>query len=110
MTQKLTVKDLKECLDLAMSIHMAYDKSKADGKLDWDDLQYAYKPAMKLIPAIKGAGSIPAQIKDMDTTELEELKAWAKIEYDLRDDEVEAKIEKGLALVLHIAQFVGAVV
>lgn len=101
-------KELKDALALAMSLHMAYDKSMEDGKLSVTDFTNLVDPMMKLLPALEGAKSIPAEMADLDAEEKEELVAWMKANYDLRDDELEAKIEAGLAVVVHIAQFVGA--
>lgn len=102
------IKETKEVLAFAMSLHMMYDQAKADGKIDMNDVGLIILPVTKLIPAIDNIKAVSEEIKDLDAAEKAELDAWIKQEYDIADDELEAKIEKGLSLVLSLAEFVGA--
>ena len=100
--------ELKDVLAFALSVHMAYDKAKADGKIDLTDLPLAVGPIMKLLPAIDGISKVPAELKDLTDEERDALMEWAKAEYDIADDALEALVEGGIALALHVAQYVGA--
>jgi len=101
------IQNLKDVLSLPMSLHMAVDKAGADGKYDANDLQYLIGPGMKVGAFISALGGALPELKDLSDEETQELYAWAKAEYDLADDAVEEKVESGLKLALHIAQFVG---
>ena len=98
----MALKELKELLALPLSLHMAYDKAKADGKLDLNDLGYAFEPAKNILPAIDGVKNIPAEFKGATEEEMQELKVWAKATYDIADDKLEAAIEQGISLALEI--------
>jgi len=100
---------LKLILAFAMSMHKSYEGAQADGKIAVDDLPHLMDPMMKLLPAIQAAKNVPAEIKDLSDQERSDLMVWAKAEYDIADDVLEAKVEAGLAMVLHLASFLGVI-
>lgn len=101
-------KNLKEVLDFAMSLHMAYEAANADGKIDLMDAGLLTQPVMKLIPAIEEIKKVGEEVKNLSSEDRAEMEQWLKATYDIADDKLEMKVEKGLALALHIAEFVGA--
>ena len=50
---------------------------------------------------------VPKSIKDLDDASKKDVLDWAKANYDIADDALEAKVEAALELALHSAQFVG---
>lgn len=101
------IEKLKSLLAFPMSLHMAYDKAKSDGSINFQDAPLLLDPVMKLMPMLAAVGGVIPELKDLSDAEKDSLYAWAKANYDIADDQVEAKIEKGLAVVLHVAQFLG---
>ncbi len=103
------VEKIKAVLAAAFSLHMTYDKAKADGKIDVADLGLIIDPVMKLPPAVQAVtdGSALKELKDLTSEEREALHTWAKGAYDIADDKLEATIESALGLGLHLAQFLG---
>jgi hypothetical protein len=51
----------------------AYEKAMADGKLDFEDLQYATPAIVAAIEAFKGADKIALELKDLDAAEATQL-------------------------------------
>ena len=92
------IKETKEALECALSLQKALQKTMADGKISIWEIPNFLSPFMKLGSAIENAKLIPSELKDLDSAEIEELKALFKQELDLEDDKLEAKINEGLAL------------
>lgn len=105
--EKLGIEGIKSVLAFPLSIHMAYAAANADGKIDMLDVPLLMGPAMKLVPAMQKAKQAVAEIKDLDTNERAELNDWAKVEYDIADDTLEAKVEASIDVLLSIAVLVG---
>jgi len=100
------LENIKKVLAFSFSLAKAIDLARADGKIDYTDVQYLLAPAMKVVDAVAGAKQALAEIKDLSVEERAQLDAYIKAEFDISDDELEVKIEKGLALALHVAEFV----
>lgn len=67
---------IKETLDLLNMLDeflTTYEKAKADGKLDLDDLQYATGAIVAAVEAIKGAENIPTELKELDALEATQI-------------------------------------
>lgn len=91
-----------------LALHMAWDRSTADGKVDWGDLPHAMTVFTTMQPFATSAPQfVPAftALSD-DEAEFEKLKQWVSQEYDIADDVLEAKIEKGVQVVLDLADFI----
>lgn len=102
----LGLDNIKKVLGFSFALAKAVDLAKADGKIDYTDVQFLLAPAMKIIDAVSGAKQALAEIKDLSVEERAELDAYIKAEFDIGDDVLEVKIEKGLALALHVSEFV----
>ena len=101
---------LKKVLRFAFSVHVAYEKSMKDGILNWKDLPNAFDPGTKLIPAIGAAPSALKQALNISKEQKAELKDWIQTTYDIKDDVLEEKVERGLSIVIELAHFVGAII
>lgn len=102
-----SIKETKEALECALSMQKALQKTMADGKISIWEVPNFLSPFLKLGPALQNAKAIPAELKDLQAEEIEELKALFKAELDLEDDKLEQKINEGLALLLALGKFVG---
>lgn len=100
---------IKTVIAFPLSLHMSFDKAKADGEVNLKDLPLLMEPAMKLIPMVGALGGVMVQIKDLSNAEKDTLNSWVKTTYDISDDALEKKIEGAVALALHVAQFLGVV-
>ena len=100
--------DLKELLKLAFSVGHAIDRSLADGKIGWTDAVHLVDVVRAAPAALDGISNVPAGLASMDASQKAELLAWSKAEFDLADDKLEAMVESGLQVGLHIATLVAS--
>jgi hypothetical protein len=106
MTTKLGTQNIKEALEFVFALAQGFEKAYSDDKkIDWLDAQYLVNSLYKMPNAIAGADQILPELKDLDEAEREDLLAFAKTEFDLTDDDLEAKIEQGLQLAVQIYAF-----
>lgn len=69
------ISETKDVVKLIMSISNGVQKSLADdGKLTIGDIGNFTDAVFKLVPAIQGIEKVPHEIKDLDASEIEELK------------------------------------
>lgn len=100
------MENIKKVLAFAFALGEAVDAARADGQIDYKDLPLLLDPVLKLGAAVDAAKLAAEELKNLTAEERAELDAWAQAEFDISNDELEVKIEKGLALALHVAEFV----
>ena len=100
------IKETKEALDLVFSIANGIGRSLEDGKFSYSDLVYFFAAMQAAPSAMDGADKIAAELKDLDRAEIEELRRFAIAKFDIPQDEVEARIEKGLNTAIGLIQTV----
>lgn len=106
---KLGIENLKIVLDFPLSLHMAADQAKHnDGKIDLNDIGLVMPPAMKLVPAINSSKEAFAEYKDLDDAERTELNSWVQAKYDIKNDELEEKIEAAFDAAFSVGKLLGA--
>ena len=99
--KKYGIKDLKEMVVFVAKVGNAVDVSAEDG-IGVDDLG-SFVPAFMSAPqAFEGVSEIPKEAKDLDAEEMKELQDALAKELDLKDDALEAVIEKSLAAIASI--------
>ncbi len=102
----MDIKETKELVRFGMNLGNALQAAMEDNKIDFMDT-IKFLPVLKdLKPAIDGIMSIPEELADLSNEEKEELMDFCKSEFDLEDDELEAKIEMGFDVgitLLHLA-------
>lgn len=98
------VENIKKVLAFPLSLVKAVESAKSDGSINLADLPYFIDPVTKLPAAIEGAKLAKDEITDLDSAEKDELNLWVKETFDLTDDNLEAKIEKALSVVLYLAE------
>jgi hypothetical protein len=67
---------IKETMDVLVMLDAwidAYEKAKADGKIDLDDIQHSVSAIVAAVEAFKDADQIPAELKDLDSMEATQL-------------------------------------
>lgn len=106
MNPQLGVEGIKKVLAFPFSLVKAIDNAKADGEITLSDIPYFIEPVTKLGDAISNAKQAKDEIKDLSSAERAELETWVAENFDIADDQLEVKIEKGIGLMLHIAEFV----
>lgn len=104
-SKKTDIKDTKEALKLGFSLIGAIKASKEnDGKINAADLVNLVSVFPHIAPAIDGADTIPAELKDLDEEEGLELMIFASSELGgaLSDEELVVKIELALKAVIAV--------
>ena len=104
-TQNIGIENLKDGLKFPLAVAMAVDRAKDDGKFGLDDLQYLVGPGMALPGFLKGFAQFLPELKDLDDAEKTQLVDWVKAEFKLSDEVAERRVERGLALLLELADF-----
>jgi hypothetical protein len=97
---QVSLKDTREVLALVIALGKAYENAKADGVINYADLLYLLPVIEKVGPAFEGIENVQIELIAMSPEEAEELKAWIKIELDLKDDEIEQFIQAAFAVVV----------
>lgn len=81
----MEIKETKELLEGLGKIAVTAKKIANDGKVNSEDLQHLMALALEaeaLSAAVKGAGEIPSELKDLDEAEVLEIIA---VIYDISD-------------------------
>lgn len=104
--KKYGIDSLKRVVDFGASTHEAADLAKADGEIDISDIGYAVEPGMALVKLIAVIGQVPKQFADLDEAEKAELIQYAKDEYDVSDDKVEALVERCFRVAIELGDLI----
>lgn len=71
----MDIKNTKELLVLGSVLVEASIKAQDDGKISLRDLTLLMDVIPKVAPALEDLGKIPAELKDLDQGEIDEIKA-----------------------------------
>lgn len=96
-----------EILSIPLALYMAYDKAKADGKVDASDIQYLVGPLLRLPSAIDGADQALAELKGLDDESRTKCMAQLAADFDIADDVLEKKIEAAVNWLLATGELLG---
>ena len=103
------MKETKEMLGFILSLGNALGQSLDDKKLDMSDALNFWEPLSKTPEAFEGMSEILSEYKRATPEDLKELHAYAVKEFDIPQDSIELKIEKGIkagiALLELVAEF-----
>lgn len=97
-----------EVLSMPLSLYMAYEKSKSDGKIDVSDIQFLMGPIMKLPAVITGAKESLVEFQSMNEQSRTLCMNRLCSEFDLSDDQLESKIEASVKWILATGELMGA--
>ena len=103
------MQNAKEVLSALLSGHQAVTMALADGKVGLEDLALLVGPLMKLPLAIQDASLAIGEITNATEAERAQVLSDLKAEYDLSNDELEAKVEAGVELLMALGKFYGTV-
>lgn len=107
--EKLGIEELKSVVSLGIALGEFVDHI-ADG-LGLSDVPSGIKLVRHVpgaVAAIKSKKVLP-ELKDLDEAEKAELKSFIKTEFDIKDDELEIKIESALFVVIDLADLLKVV-
>lgn len=93
-------KELKELLDLALAGVESGVKMAEDGKFDVMDLAHIWPTVQAAPAAFAGVGQIPAELKDLDSSEAAELVAHVVAKLAVDDAKAMAIVEASLKLLV----------
>jgi hypothetical protein len=100
------IKETKDALKFVVSLGNAVDKALEDKKINMMDVPLFMDPMIKIAPAFENIGMVAKEIGDLDAAERAELVKYVEDELDLRSDDTEKMIERGLSLVSLVYEFI----
>lgn len=98
---------IKAVVAVPLSAGMAYDKAKADGKIDLKDAPLLVDVGTKIVAAFSHIGEFLGALKAVETDDSKraELNSWVAMTFDIADDKLEKRIEDGLKLAGDLAAY-----
>ena len=108
-TTSYGVKESKELLKFSISIGEAIDLSLDNGKIGLEDAMNFYNAVLAAGPAFDNISTVAKELSDLDEGEREELLAYAKDEFDISNDKIEAVVEEALATAMQVYKLVETV-
>ena len=93
------MEDLKKVVKFGIELGESIEASLEDGKLGIEDFGTLIKPLMGAPAALASAKAAVEQIKTLDSTQMAELCSYVEVELDLKNDKIEAVIEKSVKAV-----------
>lgn len=109
MSEKLGIKELKELLDLPLSVVSVINQAKADGKIDIMDLGLLLQLVPKLGPALADDDKIPSELADLDAEEAAELVALIVADLSVSDEKAKQVIDASFKMLVAAFNLVKAV-
>jgi hypothetical protein len=101
------IDETKDVVKLLMSVAKGVQKSLADdGKLTFGDLGNFTDAIFKLVPAIQGIEKVPHELKDLDASEVEQLKNLVLAEMPEVGDKWTIIVENALHTIWSVYQIV----
>lgn len=97
-------KETKDVLALGFAFAKSYKAAKADGQINSMDLPLLISAFPALGPALEGASEVPAELKDLDLSEVKDLLSFsaAHLSESADSEALKRKVEKSLNLGLAI--------
>lgn len=105
--QKFGIENTKKLLKFVFDVTKQASSSLKDG-WQWTDAVSFFDEAVQLPGAIKSIPQVKNEITELSTEERADLLAYFKEEFDIPDDKVEERIEKGIEIGLSILALVEA--
>jgi len=100
--EKLGIDKVKLALALGFSLGEQIEKAMEDGKFNLSDLPGFIDEFMQIQGVVESGKDVLAQALDLDAAERAEINTWAQAEFNIANDELEAKIESALDLAISI--------
>lgn len=104
----LGIESLKTVAKFGIELGEKAADALADGKVSATEA-FGFLPTLMAIPGILAQkDDVVAEFKDLTSEERSELNAFIAAEFDIANDALESKIEKGLSAVVAILDLVSA--
>ena len=100
------VKELSEVVSFVCALANGIAESAKDGAITLGDASYLFPLILKLPSAVGGFDKIPDEVKDLDDSEIEQIKNLVKDELDLPNDVIEASIENSIEVAVQLYSLV----
>jgi len=107
MSKKHGVEKIKKALGFIIELGDNVSKALKDGKYSFAEIFGTALVAKEVVPIIKESKELYAELKDLDLEEKHDIEKWAKNKFDIPNDKLEKKIEKGFNVLISIADFGG---
>jgi hypothetical protein len=104
----MDTKNTKEMLKFVIGLAESMEKAMADGKMSFDDVGYLVTALMDAGPAFGEINQIPAEVRDLTTTEAQDVRNYVASELDLTNDKVEGVVEAGLDVCVQLTRLIAA--
>ncbi len=101
------IEKLKNALNVLFTIGEGVEDARADdGAVDLQEvLSLVVATGVDLFDVIMNGKELWEELKDLDDSELDELKVWVENEFDLDNDVIEEKIENAVGVALALYKF-----
>lgn len=96
---------LKNVLSFVMTLGEAIDISLADGKITLADAINFFNVLKVAGPAFQNFDELKKELDSLDEAKSKELQAFVKENFDLAEDNIEAAVEQGLAVISSLYLF-----
>ena len=93
------MEDLKKVLKFGIELGESLEMALDDGKLGVEDFATLIKPLMGAPSAMSSIKAAVEEIKHLDAVKMDELQKYVEQELDLKNDKIEAVIEKSVKAV-----------
>lgn len=102
----MDITHLKTVIGFGIELGNAVGKSLEDNKLSFEDVANFMGAFSKISAVMESFKFVSSELKDLDAAEMQSLKDQFIADFNLSNDEIESKIEKGLSLALSLYEFV----
>ena len=100
------IKETSELLRFGLNLATGCVKSLADGKITFTDSIHFKDAILNVTDAFDGISEVPAELKDMDAAEAEELKRIAIEEFAIDSEKVEEIVKGAIAIAIDLIKLV----
>ncbi len=109
--KKLGIENLKVAIVSAINLGEKIEKNLADdGKISLAEaLKIGAGSFGGVIKVIKSGNQIKAEVKDLDSSEIKELRDLIKEELDLENDKIEIVIEKSIDFLVGLEELIAVI-
>jgi hypothetical protein len=99
------IQETKDVISAGIAFGEGLGKALEDGAIGVGDIGHFIEVVVRLPEALEGINEVPVELKDLDEAELAELVTFIGEEFDIPQDEVEAKIEDTLIFMLELYRY-----
>lgn len=94
--EKVGIQETKDLIKMGAAFGEAIYEAGKDSEWTLGDYKHFLPVLGDVIPAVSGIEKVPAELKDLDEAEKQELFSYFSEEFDIPDDLIEAFVENAL--------------